>query len=434
MNEDNIVEIQFNNDNTPPERPAKKPARKKRGGNSAFFGAIIIILLLGLVSFFVVRQSRLNFAKTLFARSQYYSKYTFEPLEDVSNVKFYAGNLAVYYSQSGALKGLMRLDGKKLTEPAYTDFNYINNGWHNTIYIAYPDGEPYPKFVKISDGTVDVKQYQGGSGAKESVMWSSGTGTLSLHDDTGYVGDLSPAEVKLADGLYAVTDGRKWGYVDEWLDLKIGLDFDSAADFSNGMGAVCVDEKWGYADENGKLVIDAKYLPVGENTVAGEDTSFDFRQGAAPVRSGTFTGIIDKKGKTVVDFEFQVILPGFNGRYIAKKDGVWGVINTGRTIEQESVTYADSDNRTKFKPGYYKISTSGSSLNMRSDASQTSEIIAKIPNGTTVEVTKATLDWAFIKYYNAEGWVSTDYLTEAPAETTTAEESTEAEAQNGTDS
>ena len=133
-------------------------------------------------------------------------------------------------------------------------------------------------------------------------------------------------------------------------------------------------------------------------------------------------GIIDKKGKTVVDFEFDVILPGLNGKYIAKKDGVWGVIDTGAVVEQESVTYADSDNRTKLKPGWYKITTQGSSLNMRSEASQTSQILAKIPNNTKVEVTKATVDWAFIKYYNAEGWVSTDFLTETEApETTTAE-------------
>ena len=313
MNEELYSEIEFDN-GTPPEKPSKK-----KGGGRAFTIALFVVLLLGLISFFTVRQSRLNYAKALFARSQYYSKYTFEPLEDVSNVKFYAGNLAVYYPENGTGRGLIRLDGKKLTEPAYTDFNFINNGWHNTIYIAYPEGEPYPKYVKISDGTVDIKQYQGGMGVHETVMWSDGTGTLSLHDDSGYVGDLSAAEVKLADGLYAVTDGRKWGYVDEWLDLKIPLDYEDAADFSNGMGAVCIDEKWGYIDEDGKMCIDTKYAPVNDFCVSDEETAFDFRQGAAPVKATAFMGVIDKKGKTVVDFDFEVILPGLNGRYIAKK-------------------------------------------------------------------------------------------------------------------
>lgn len=424
MDENNIVEIEFGNGKNPENTPAEK---KKKGGGFIPAGAVIIIILLGLISFFAVRQSRLNFAKALFARSQYYSKYTFTELDNVSNVKFYAGNLAVYYAGSADKKGLIRLDGKKLTEAVYTDFNYINNGWHNTVYIAYPEGEPYPKYVKISDGTVDVKQYQGGAGTHDSAMWSAGTGTLSLHDDSGYVGDLTAQEVKLADGLYAVTDGRKWGYVDEWLDLKIGLDYDKAADFSNGLGAVCADEKWGYTDENGKVVIDEKYLSVGENTVLGEDTAFDFRQGTAPVRSGDYMGVIDKKGKTVVDFEFEIIMPGLNGKYIAKKDGVWGIIDTGITVEMETATYADSDNSVRLKAGFYKIATSGSSLNMRSEPSQTAAIVAKIPNGTTVEVEKTTIGWAFITYYNAEGWVSTDYLTEAeaPAETTANEELTD---------
>ena len=427
MNDENIFEIEFENANTSPQKPV---SNKKRGGNSAFFGALIVVLLLGLISFFVVRQSRLNYAKSLFARSQYYSKYTFTELEDISNIKFYEGNLAVYYSAKDDLKGLIRLDGKKLTEPAYTDFNYINNGWHNTIHIAYPAGEAYPKYVKVSDGTVDVKQYQGGAGSHDSVMWSAGAGTLSLHNDSGYVGDISPEEAKLADGLYAVTDGSLWGFVDEWLDLKIPLEYEDAADFSNGMGAVCVDEKWGYIDENGKYAVDTKYYTVADFTVAGADTAFDFRQGTAPVRSQNFMGVIDKKGKTVVDFEFDVILPGLNGKYIAKKDGVWGVIDTGAVVERESVTYADSDNRTKLKPGWYKITTQGSSLNMRSEASQTSQIVAKIPNGTRVEVSKPTNDWAFITYYNAEGWVSVDFLTEtdAPDETTPAE--TEAQNEN----
>ncbi|MBR6005405.1 MAG: WG repeat-containing protein [Clostridia bacterium] len=423
MKEELYSEIEFDNGGSAPEKPSKK-----RGGGKAFAGALFIVLLLGLISFFTVRQSRLNYAKSLFARSQYYSKYTFEPLDDVSNVKFYAGNLAVYYPGSGTGRGLIRLDGKKLTEPVYTDFNYINNGWHNTIHIAYPEGEPYPKYVRISDGTVDIKQYQGGKGVHETVMWSSGTNTLSLHDDSGYVGDLSAAEVKLADGLYAVTDGRKWGYVDEWLDLKIPLDYEAASDFSNGMGAVCIDEKWGYIDEEGKMCVDTKYAPVSDFCVSDEETAFEFRQGAAPVKATAFMGIIDKKGKTVVDFDFEVILPGLNGKYIAKKDGVWGIISTGKAIEQESTTYADSDNRTRLKPGWYKISTNGSSLNMRSEASQTSDIVAKIPNGTKVEVTKATSDWAFITYYNAEGWVSVDYITEteAPPETTAVEETSEA--------
>ena len=53
MNDENVFEIDFENENTPSGKPSRQ---RKRGGGSAFFGALIIVILLGLISFFTVRQ------------------------------------------------------------------------------------------------------------------------------------------------------------------------------------------------------------------------------------------------------------------------------------------------------------------------------------------------------------------------------------------
>jgi hypothetical protein len=278
-------------------------------------------------------------------------------------------------------------------------------------------GEQFPKYVKVSQGTVDIKQYQG-EGSSDTAMWSPGDGTLSLHDETGYVGNLSPADVQLADGLYAVTDGTKYGYVDKWLDLKTDLKFDLAVNFSNGCGAVKQGTKWGYIDENGEYLIKPAYSSVGKFTVLGDDTAFDFHQGLVPVLKGDYMGIVDKNGKTVVDFEFDVILPGLDGSFVAEKEGKWGIIKTGSAPEDETVTYKDASTDSRLQPGLYTVSTSGSPLNIRAESNSNSPSLGKVKNGTKVTVTKTTIGWALIKYYNIEGWVSTDFLEPAEEETT----------------
>lgn len=394
------------------EELRKKPPVKNNNSMATML-AVIMIFALGFASFFIVRQKRLDYASELFARSPYYTECKKSELDNVSDVRYFAGNLAVYVERSSGNQGLIRLDGNKITDASYTDFASIENGWHNTIYIAYPVGESYPKFVKISEEKVDIKQYQGGTPESGTVLWSKATDSLALHDSTGYVGDLTPEEVKLDDGIYAVTDGKKYGYVNEWLECVIDLKFDYALDFSDGFGAFCKGEKWGYVSEDGDEKLPPVFTSTGDLTVEKQNTVFEFRQGLCPVKKDGVMGVIDKEGKTVIDFEYDAIIQGYNGKFIAKRGGVWYVLDLGTVPENETVEFTDADSSSRLKPGEYYISTNGSALNLRSSASQTSEVLAKIPNGTKVTVTKSAVGWAYIEYELSSGWVSSDFLSPA---------------------
>lgn len=59
---------------------------------------------------------------------------------------------------------------------------------------------------------------------------------------------------------------------------------------------------------------------------------------------------------------------------------------------------------------YYVKTETGGGLNLRSDASTSSSILAEIPDGTPLTVTDAIKGWAKVTYNGHTGWVSTAYL------------------------
>ena len=51
--------------------------------------------------------------------------------------------------------------------------------------------------------------------------------------------------------------------------------------------------------------------------------------GTYPMQEGTKYGLIDSKGKVLVDFKYQEITPVYEGLCWAKKDGKWGLVSSG---------------------------------------------------------------------------------------------------------
>jgi hypothetical protein len=65
-------------------------------------------------------------------------------------------------------------------------------------------------------------------------------------------------------------------------------------------------------------------------------------------------------------------------------------------------------------PQYYKVTTNGSNLNLRSTASESAEIRASVPNGTIVEVNyvlQAVDGWIAVTYGNIGGYLSAQWVT-----------------------
>ena len=61
---------------------------------------------------------------------------------------------------------------------------------------------------------------------------------------------------------------------------------------------------------------------------------------------------------------------------------------------------------------YYVQTENGGSLNLRKDASTSSEVLAEIPDKTVLSVTEAIEGWAKVSYNGHTGWVSTTYIRE----------------------
>lgn len=353
-----------------------------------------------------------------------------EGFETVSEVKSLNEAMAVFTDAQSGKKGLMTFDGKITENAEHTSFSVCSDVWRNYRYITESPRSEYLLLADAETGTVTSRQYHGLQKPERVPCWNETVKHLAWTDEKGYAGEVKTSEVKLGDGFYPVAsslkEDAKYGYVSRSLRLEIALLYENAKDFSDGMAAVKKDGKWGYINEGGVTVIPFEFDSVAAADAMGADTAFSFENGFVSASKGGKFGIINKKGETVVNFDFDVILNGKNGSYIACKNGKWGILTLDEKLISANITTEPSAQPTissdpAIAKGKYVIKTSGSVLNMRAEADPNSSVVAKIPNGTVITVTKSVTGWAYAKYNSFSGWVSADFLekyvepsTEAP--------------------
>lgn len=346
-----------------------------------------------------------------------------EGFENISDIKSCNGIMAVFTDAQTGKKGLMSLDGTVTEKAEHNSFSVASDAWRSFRYLVDSPRSEYTLLADPETKTVTTRQYHGLTEPEQIPCWSTVTKHLAWTDEKGYAGEIKSADLGLEKGFYPVATGlasdAKWGYISEKLRLEIAVVYDKALDFSSGLAAVKKDGKWGYINESGVTKIPFNFDSAACADLMGNDISFSFENGLAPVSKDGKFGIINAGGETVIEFRFDVILPGTNGRYIAKKDGVWGLITidekllAAETTSQAPTTVAGE----VVKQGNYIVKTAGSVLNMRAAANAESDIIAKIPNGTVLTVTKSVAGWAYVTYSSAKGWVSADFLVENAATT-----------------
>lgn len=356
--------------------------------------------------------------------------YTFETkgFENITEVKSLNEAMAVFTDGQTGKKGLMTFGGKVTENAEHNSFSVCSDVWRNYRYIVESPRSEYLLLADVETGTVTSRQYHGLQTPERIPCWNETAKHLAWTDGAGYAGEVKSSEVKLENGLHPVAnslkDGAKYGYIGRNLRLEIALLYENAADFSNDMAAVKKDGKWGYINEGGVTVIPFDFESCAAADAMGRDCSFSFRGGLAPVCKGGKFGIINKKAETVVNFEFDAILPGENGSYIACKNGVWGILTLDEKLLAAQTTAPSTaatniSSEPALAKGTYMIKTSGSVLNMRSAADPNSSVVAKIPNGTVITVTKSVTGWAYAKYNSFSGWVSADFLVEYKEPVTT---------------
>lgn len=348
--------------------------------------------------------------------------YSFETqgFENIEDIKCLNEKMAVFTDLKSGKKGLMTLDGTVTEKAEHTAFSVCSDVWRNYRYIAESPRSEYLLTVDEETMTVTKKQYHGLTSPELIPCWSEAAKHLAWTNKTGYAGAIKPQELALADGLYPVAnslgENAKYGYIDKSLRLAIPLIFDGARDFSDGLAAVEKGGKWGYIDETGVSVLPFDFDSCAQADCMGEDCAFAFRGGLAPVCKGGKFGIINKAGETVVDFSFDRIIQGKGGVYLALSGGKWGKITVDKKFvaaETENTASGTASGEPALPKGTYMVKTSGSVLNMRADADSNSSVIAKIPNGTVLTVTKTVPGWAYCKYNSFSGWVSSDFIIQA---------------------
>ena len=324
----------------------------------------------------------------------------------------------VFTDSATGMKGIMNFDGK-ITEPAeHNEFSVCRDEWRHCRYTVKSPLSEYLLLVDPETLTVTTRQYHGVKEPEKKPCWNETTKNLVWADKLGFASAVKSGELELEAGLYPVAtaygDGAKYGYISENFVLEIATVYENAMDFSEGLAAVCKDGKWGYINENGVTVIPFEYESVSDGDITGGNMAWSFRNGAAPAKKNGVYGIINKVGDTVVDFAFECILQGENGKYLAKKDGVWGMI-TVTAISEEVEKQANQPTTTQaaepgITAGTYAVSTSGSILNMRMSAQSGAAVVGKLPNGTVIEVIDSVPGWAYVTYGSTKGWVSSEFI------------------------
>lgn len=329
--------------------------------------------------------------------------------DGVTEVKDINEAFAVF-TTNGEKFGIMTLDGT-VTSPAEQDRIYtVSDAFRSIKYVAEGPLSEYKLLIDAESGTITGRQYHGITSPEKTPCWDETAKHLAWMDSTGYSGEVRASELALEEGLYPVTNTisnkAKYGFINEYLQLEIDMIYDAAGDFSEGLAPVKKSGSWIYIDTTGKEVITTGYSPISDRGAYG------FRNGLVPVKKDGKCGIINKKGETVVKFNFEEIIQGKDGKYIAKKDGKWGVLTVNEDIfNRENTTVKASEEQTgEMVSGNYRVRTSGSTLNLRATADSSSAIVSRIPNGTVITVTKTVPGWAYTVYNSASGWVSMDYI------------------------
>ncbi len=134
-------------------------------------------------------------------------------------------------------------------------------------------------------------------------------------------------EKELDESKYAI-----W-YKDE---LVTDFIYEECGSSSDGLLAVKQNGKWGYVDQNGEIVIpieyDASWTEYDQyirSTASSEqmDYCYAFSEGYVPVCKDGAWALMDSDGKKVIpEGIFEAIRPVQDGKCWVKKDGYWGVI------------------------------------------------------------------------------------------------------------
>ena len=214
--------------------------------------------------------------------------------EGMSEITYLNEDYCSFKSDETGLYGLLDYQGNVMLKPEYEGFSLCSPG-------------------RGYDSKADYHILAESDGGKYLVMTNPDTGAIAVAKSTHDI-EHEPAA--------------------EWAPPE-GVQYDEMDRTFEGYAAVRSGEKWGYITaNNGKLVIPYEYdAAIIRDDYSASDYCYGFDSGLVAVRQGEKMGVIDINNNVVVPFEYDSILQGRGGVFIAQKEGKWGAILVGNAIE-----------------------------------------------------------------------------------------------------
>lgn len=132
----------------------------------------------------------------------------------------------------------------------------VDGKWHIIDSEGnYVDDEVYDDIVLNTDRTFLKK------GVKTFKYEGDNQYTVIVNDKE--VGQFDNVGVVTDDGLIAVRENGKWGFINLKGEYVIDPQFADARSFSNGLAAVSDGKKWGFVNTAGELAITYQFTDVG---------------------------------------------------------------------------------------------------------------------------------------------------------------------------
>lgn len=249
--------------------------------------------------------------------------------------------------------GIIAIDGNLLTEVVYKEIANFDDERYMLIRTVPQYSEEYDTEWDHYwlDKYGNLKEGFGIGDAPIPVVYYYYDGvrqrTGNLNSD--FVNKVIPVRAS------SVYDSQNIGLIMNNLSGKYALDYnaklvteyiyDECGSYSDGLLAVCQNGKWGYVDEKGRIVIPIEYdtswlqYPVLKgyhyrSTENVKNYCYAASYGYVTLRKGDEWELRDIEGNLVITPGiFEKICPVYKGKCWVKKDGKWGVIQVREEAE-----------------------------------------------------------------------------------------------------
>lgn len=138
---------------------------------------------------------------------------------------------------------------------------------------------------------------------------------------------------EFSEGLLAVKNNGKWGYMNKKGDMVIDCLYESAGNFSEGLAVVKKDGKCGYINNKGEVVIDFKYDSAD---------NFSFGYGVGYIgRSKNI--VIDKNGNEIINKSYSMSFGPISNNLFIVVEGIgngYSIVDKDEKIILEGIAQA----------------------------------------------------------------------------------------------